>query len=74
MGEACGREDGNLLTKSFGVYSVDEGDAGLYHGLGVVAGGGVDGHAVEVEVSLGQQEGGCHGKRMEIKEQKNNTI
>ena len=37
---------------------VDSGHAGLDHGLGVVMGGGVDGHVIDVELGLRQHLGG----------------
>ena len=57
VGEAGGGEDGDLMTACDGVHGVDGGDAGLDHGLRIFAGGGVDGHVVDVEVGLGQEEG-----------------
>ena len=57
VGEAGGGENGDHLAARDGVHSVDEGDSDMEHGLGVVAGGGVDGHDVDVEVGLGQHHG-----------------
>ena len=58
MGKSSGGEDGNFLSAGDGVHDVDGRDSGLDHGLGVVAGGGVDGLAVDVEVGLGEDLGG----------------
>mmetsp|Transcript_3470 Transcript_3470/g.7235 ORF Transcript_3470/g.7235 Transcript_3470/m.7235 type:complete len:264 (-) Transcript_3470:535-1326(-) len=48
VGKSSGGEDGDLLPAGDRVHDVDGGDAGLDHGLGVVAGRGVDGLAVDV--------------------------
>jgi len=52
--EAGGGEDGDFLTTGDRVHDVNGGDSGLDHGLGIIAGGGVDGLSVNVQVGLGQ--------------------
>src|SRR5699024_4365258 len=47
-------EDGQLLTADQGVQAVDGGNTGLDKLVGVVAGGGVHGQAVDVPVFGGQ--------------------
>ena len=47
-GGVVGGEEWDLLAAHTGVHGVNGGDAGLGHCLGAVAGGGVDGHTVDV--------------------------
>lgn len=58
VGQAGGREDGDLLPARHRVHHVDRRDAGLDHGARVVAAGGVDGLPVDVEEGVGE-----HGRR-----------
>jgi len=53
VGEACAREDRELLPADEGVHPVDGGDARLDELLGGVAGIGVDGSAGDVKALLG---------------------
>ena len=57
VGEA-GREEGDLVAARDGAHDVDGRHASLDHGLGVVTGGGVDGHAVDAKGDLRQHLGG----------------
>ena len=54
VGQAAGGEDGQLLAPHQGVQPVDGGDAGLDEFLGVAAGGGVHGQAVDVVPPVGE--------------------
>ena len=57
MGQAGGREDGELLAAHEGVEPVDGRNAGLNELLRVVAGGGVHGQAVDIHALFGQDLG-----------------
>ena len=54
VGQAGGREYGQLLAADQGVQAVDSRNAGLDELLGIVAGGGVHGQAVHVHAHVGQ--------------------